>query len=197
MKSTVIVLLLAFLTFGSMAQGSQKENRESKKAEMKASLNLTEEQSKAWDDIHSSFKAQMETLKSKEGLSDDERRRAAKEVRAEQRTAILDLLTDEQEVILNEQKRNHRKEKQKRHKQKMSEELQLTPEQEKQMKDVNQRYQEQIKAVKADESLTDEQKKSTIKNLKSEKKEVVKSLLTEEQQAKMEELKKNKKKNEN
>lgn len=180
-----------------MAQGSQKENRESKKAEMKASLNLTEEQSKAWDDIHSSFKAQMETLKSKEGLSDDERRRAAKEVRAEQRTAILDLLTDEQEVILNEQKRNHRKEKQKRHKQKMSEELQLTPEQEKQMKDVNQRYQEQIKAVKADESLTDEQKKSTIKNLKSEKKEVVKSLLTEEQQAKMEELKKNKKKNEN
>ena len=110
MKSTIILMILGLvMSLGTMAQNGQKEHRESKKAEVKASLNLTEAQSKAWDDIHASFKAQMEALKNQEGMSEDERKRAAKEVRAEKRTAILDLLTDEQEVILNEQKRNHRK----------------------------------------------------------------------------------------
>ncbi len=84
--------------------------------------------------------------------------------------------------------KEQRKEKKKEMKEKMKKELALTPEQEKQMKEINAGAHDEIKAIKNDPNLDEAAKKEKMKALKESKKSKVKEVLTDEQEAKAKKL---------
>jgi len=75
---------------------------------------------------------------------------------------------------------------------KMAQELGLSREQSKQMASINKKYEENLKAVKNDATLTDAAKKEKIKTLNTEKQAEVNKILTPEQQTKLDAMKKEK-----
>lgn len=81
----------------------------------------------------------------------------------------------------------------KREGEKMKQELGLTPDQQKQMKESNQNFKTQKEAIKNDASLSDAAKKEKFKALHAERKAKMATILTPDQQKKMKEMKANRK----
>ena len=75
-------------------------------------------------------------------------------------------------------------------KRKMQQELQLSPEQGKEMKGINKDFKSKAQAIKDDTNLTEEQRKTQLKSLNKERTEKVNTVLNPEQQKKMEAMKK-------
>jgi len=73
---------------------------------------------------------------------------------------------------------------------KVSDDLNLTKEQSKELKVINEKFKEEAMAVKEDESLSKDQKKEKIKALHAEREKKLKTTLTPEQQQKMSQYKK-------
>lgn len=80
-----------------------------------------------------------------------------------------------------------------RHHKEMMKQLNLTEDQQKQMKTLRESNKVKRDAIKNDATLTDEQKKEQLKSLRKSQKDQLQSLLNEEQKKKMEEIKMKKK----
>ena len=91
-------------------------------------------------------------------------------------------------------KKHHKGNHQKEWKQKGPDQLDLTADQQKQLKDMNADYRQQAKAIKDNQALNETEKKEQMKTLMSKRREGMKSILTPEQQKKMAAYQKNQKK---
>jgi Spy/CpxP family protein refolding chaperone len=160
---------------------------------MAKQLNFSEDQKKQAKIYNEDFRKKMQDLNKNESITVKEQRDRKEALRKEQRTKMQGLLTPEQKTKMAQLKADGQKKKEEhfaRHLDKMKITLNLTDAQVAQMRSQREATQLKMKAIRENESLSREERKSKMMALKAEAKEQHKKILTPEQLKKMEELKK-------
>src|SRR5437868_4406849 len=202
MKSIVVTLFaISTLAFSASAQ----EKREMKPGHMPGmkghhhgmmmmkELNLTEAQKQQVKANREEFRKNMQKLNKNENITVKEMRNRKEAMMKDQKAKMEALLTPEQKTKMEQLKAEHKaraEERFSKHLDKMKTELNLTDAQVTALKANREAMQAKFKAIKENNSLTREQRKEQIEALKTEAKEQHKKIFTEEQQKKMEEMKK-------
>jgi protein CpxP len=179
----IIALSLAFAAFtmSVSAQETRKTTDPKTKIEHKHGGHHGKEMMKGVN-LSDAQKSQMKALKEDKTLS--------KEARKEKMGSIL---TADQKSTVAKNKtamQAQRKEMHEKRSKEMKEKLGLTDDQSAKLKSLNEGTHSQMKALKDDQSLTQDQKKEKMKAIKDAAKEQRKSVLTADQQKKMDDMRK-------
>jgi Spy/CpxP family protein refolding chaperone len=208
MKKTFFLLLAAALTV-SAAQAQdiperkhdgagRSENMKKRGGDDMAKLNLTEDQKKQFKSLQEQRRKDMEALKT-QNLSPEQSKEKMEALRKDYRDKSQALLTPEQKTQM-ESFRKDRKEgmtkrgefkgKERKKDGKWGQDLNLTPEQSEKLAASRKATGDQLKAVKDNQSLSEDAKKAERKKIMKAQQESMKSILTPEQQQKMKESRK-------
>jgi Spy/CpxP family protein refolding chaperone len=173
-----------------------KKNHHRGGMEMK-SLNLTEDQKAKFKSQNEAFRKEMQELKKNENITVKDWKAKAETIRKQHKEGIQSILTSEQKAKMQEMKakmQEKRKEgkvrsddMRKNRGDRMKTELGLTADQSAKLETSHKAIREQMKAIRANTALSDEQKREQMKELHKKQKENLKSILTEEQLQKMKE----------
>jgi Spy/CpxP family protein refolding chaperone len=197
-KAIAGIFLAAFVAVGAFAQnqdqGFTDQHKGRHRFDMTQQLNLTDEQKSELKTINDDYKQQMADLKKNEDITVREWKSKMTTIRKEHHEKIQKMLTDEQKASLKKMKHDHKGDG-KRHGahrlEKMKKHLNLTDDQVNALKRNHEEMGQKFKAIRDDKSLTDEQKKAQIKDLKKQEHDNLKSVLTPEQLQKLEQHRKN------
>lgn len=144
--------------------------------ELRAGTTMTE------DEKHAAMKAHHQATKEKiEAVLTEEQRKLLKE-KHEAMKAEMKEHHDKWENATPEQRAQWKTDR-------MAEELTLTEEQQKKMTDLHLRVDKKMEAIRTNESLSDEQRKTEMKTVREEKRKELKTILTEEQLKQLKEKK--------
>ena len=199
MKKLLAIIAISAITFSATAQEQRDikkkhhaEQRHGKghKGEKMKELNLTDAQKSQLKSDREAFKLKMAELEKNESLTVKEYRLRKAALQKEQHEKMRSLLTAEQKAKLTESRKKDdakRQEMQARRIDKMKSELNLTDEQDSKLKAQNEATRMKMKAIKDNESLSQEERKVQIKALKESAKAQRKTILTAEQLKKLEE----------
>lgn len=158
--------------------------------EMMKQLNLTEDQKAKFKAQKEAFHKQMEELKKNDNITVKEWKNKMETLRKDQRTKMESLLTAEQKTKMEQLKKDGQakhEEMRKQHFEKMKTDLGLSQEQAAKMEKQRAEMDQQLKTLRENKNLSDDQRKEQMKELMKQRKENMKSILTEEQQKKMKE----------
>ncbi|MFT3979954.1 MAG: hypothetical protein QM687_05750 [Ferruginibacter sp.] len=169
--------------------------------EMLKGVNLTDAQKEQLKKDRQSAKSQMDAIRNDASLSDAQKQEKIKALKEQQKQNMQALLTPEQKKQIQDNRaaagtKGDRKDKAKdmMHDRKdMYKELNLTEDQKSKMKTQQAETRSKIEAVRNNTSLTEDQKKAQVKEIMKSAQASQKDILTAEQQAKMKELRKDKK----
>lgn len=164
-------------------------------------LELTDEQKEKVEAIGLEMIQTKQKIKQDESLSDDARKEQLKALHQEFKTEMKEVLTEEQYNKFKEHKKEQKdewkaktlEEKAQMKTDKMAEMLELSEEQKEQVYQLNLKVANKIKAIKEREDLSEEKKKEFIRGNKKDFKAVLGTILTEEQMAKFEAMKEERK----
>jgi len=207
MKKTFFLLLAAALTV-SVAQAQdiperkhdgvgRSEGMKKRGGDDMAKLNLTEDQKKQFKSLQEQRRKDMEALKT-QNLTPEQSKEKMESLRKDYRDKSQALLTPEQKTQM-ESFRKDRKEgmtkrefkgKERKEGGKWGQDLNLTPEQSEKLAASRKATGDQLKAIKDNQSLSDDAKKAERKKIMKAQQESMKSILTPEQQQKMKESRK-------
>ena len=201
-KAFLGIFLAAFVAVGAFAQdqeqGAGKKHRGPQ--DVMAQLNLTDQQKTELKAIREDYKDQMAELKKNEDITVREWKSKMETIRKEHRDKMQNLLTDDQKASMKKMMADHKGRKHFGHKgfgrhhrqnfEKMKTALGLTDDQVSALKKNREESFQKIKALRADKSKTEEQKKAEIKEFKKQQHESLKSILSEEQLQKLQQQKK-------
>jgi Spy/CpxP family protein refolding chaperone len=180
-------------------KGHQKEGR--MHGPSHENLNLTAEQKAKVQSLHEQQRKEMETLRSNRSLSNEQRRTQQMELHQKHRAEFEAILTPEQRIqaqkmqeerkstghyAMGQGKRGKKGASSDDHIQHMD----LNQDQQQKMKQINEEFKAKAEAIRNNQSLTKEQKKSQLDELKASRKDQMKSILTPEQKEKMQNKKK-------
>lgn len=206
----IISLTLAFAIFGFSVSAQQNRQMKSHKKgdarhqgqqkEMIKDLNLSDNQKAALKANREANKAKMEALKQQDNLTVKEMRERKAALMQEQKSQMENLLTAEQKATVASRKTSmdgKRKQMDGQRGEAMKEKLGLSNNQGARLKALNEATHAKIKAVQANVSLTQEQKKTQTKAIKEAAKTERQNILTAEQFQKMKAAKKEGKANMN
>lgn len=157
--------------------------------DMKA-LNLTEEQKAQFKTQRETFRTQLEELKKNDGITVKESRMKMETLRKENKEKTEKILTREQKDKLEKMKVEGRAKHEAMGKERaarLKTELGLSDEQVAKLEKSRTSMAADMKAIRENKSLTDEQKRERMKELGKKQKENMKSVLTEEQMKKLKE----------
>jgi Spy/CpxP family protein refolding chaperone len=192
-KIFIAVSALLLTTGGLQAQtnGSTKEATSSQTTRKQgrkalAQLHLTDAQKKQAKEIRESYRKQDQELRSNTQLSKTELDKQLKALHQDQKEKMQGILTADQKAQL--AKSGRHKGQDKHHPaniDQMKSRLGLTDEQTTQIKANRTDFQTKMKAIRADQNLTAEQKKEQLQTLSKEQRTKMQSILTPEQKAKM------------
>ena len=208
-KIIAFTFILASIGLTSVAQVERKQSDVKKSYGMKGhkgqgkkmmgNLNLTEEQKATLKAEREASKAQLDAIRNDASLSETQKQEKAKAIREAQKGKMQSLLTPAQKEQM-EQNKKEAKERGKQKAEKKKEmmgkrkdafkDLNLSNDQGENLKSHNQAVHEKMKAVKSNTSLSAEQKKAEMKNIRQWSKDERAKILTAEQLKKMEEMKK-------
>lgn len=185
-KFALIACLVA-TGFTASAQENKKASKEAKTTAIEE-LNLTEKQRAEIDALKAATKEKVAALKADESLDEAARKEEIKALRTENKAAVDAILTDEQKAQLKEMKANRKDltpgEIANKKTQKMKAMLDLSPEQEEQVRTLNLKVALKIDVIKKDDTMSDEKKKEFIKGNKESYRSVLETILTPEQMEK-------------
>jgi Spy/CpxP family protein refolding chaperone len=190
---------MAITTFATAANAQQKRgmkchgHHKHHHGMMAKQLNFSPDQQKQAKVYKDDFRKKMQDLNKNESITVKEQRDRKEALRKEQRTKMQGLLTPEQKTKMAQLKVDGQKKKEEhfaRHLDKMKISLNLSDAQVAQMKSQREATQLKMKAIRENESLSREERKSKMMALKAEAKEQHNKILTPDQLKKMEELKK-------
>ncbi|MBI3137404.1 MAG: hypothetical protein HYZ15_02335 [Sphingobacteriales bacterium] len=153
-------------------------------------LNLTAAQKEQFKTQQEEFRKKMEDLRKNDGITVKEWRTRKENLRTDHRAKMESIYTPEQKAQLEKMKKDRQLRQQdwmKKRGERMKTQLGLTAEQSAKLEKSRKEMSEKIKAVREDKSLTEEKKREAIKQLASNHRESLKSILTEEQLKKMKE----------
>jgi len=191
MKIAKYVLVACVLAggFTSLAQDVKKGEYHGKKTHAMDALDLSDDQLAEIETLREEMKEKRATLKADESLDEAVRKEEMKALRAEKKAAMDEILTDEQKSKVAEMKAEHKAKRKdatpgeiaNRQTEKMKEVLDLTPEQEEQVRALNLKVALKIDAIKKDDSMSEEKKREFIKGNKEDKRRMLETILTEDQ----------------
>lgn len=193
-------LLLATLAIAQAAptpapQGQKRQwTKGQGMQQMAQRLNLTADQQAKLKSLRESQRQQMQAIKQDTTLTQEQKREKFQQLRAANHEQMLGILTPEQQA----QMKQMRAGKMRRmaygrgfQAGRMAGALNLTDAQKQQMKPIFQATRQQVQAVRQDTTLTPQQKREKVKEIRQNQMAQVKSILTPEQQQKMEQLRNN------
>ena len=186
MRNRVITLFLsgALLAGAAWAQaptGGQKGERARGPERMFRGLNLTEDQKAKVQALFQSERTQVQAVRSNTALSEEQKKQQVRELRRNDHQQLLSILTPEQQAQM-KQMRQHAGRRGAFNAGRRFQALNLTAEQKSQLQPVFQATRQQMQALRADTSLTQEQKREKMKEIRQNQMAQMKSILTPEQQ---------------
>ncbi len=194
MKKIWIATTVVFLITGSL-QAQTTENKVPVKQQKgmhdrkgKLNLKLSDAQQTQMKTINENYRKQFSLLKEDKSISAVDLKTKTAALKKEQREKTQSILTTDQKNQLAKSKEGKAGMKNGRRNagaEKWQSKLDLTKDQSARLKESRTAMQSKIKAIKSDNSLTDEQKKEQVKSLSKQQKESLKSILTPEQLEKM------------
>jgi Spy/CpxP family protein refolding chaperone len=205
MKKIITIALVLALSFGaaqaqSTDKGPGKHHRGGHEMVMK-DLNLTPDQKARLKTIHQEQRKEMEALKSNTSLTDAQKKEQRKALHDKYRSQFESVLTPAQKAEMEKKKADWKAEgKHKEGKGKegrafkggqrhdaagIAKDLNLSADQKQKMQSLRTDFKSKAEALRNDKSLTAEQKKAKMQELKEQQKEQMKSVLTKEQQEKV------------
>lgn len=194
MKKIILsAVALAVATFTLQAQDGPGKGRHGKgkqHTEVFRQLNLTEDQKTQMKAINEDFRTQMQDLKKNENITVKEQKDKLQSIRNNHKTKMQNLLTADQKAQLEKMKQNREathKVDAKARMEKMKIRLGLTDNQVAQMEKGRTETMTKVKAIRENKSLSDDQKKDQVKELMKQRKESLKTILTDEQMKKLQE----------
>lgn len=174
MKISKIVCLLAFVC---VAQLSFAQNQKAKAME---ALEISEEQMVTIEEANKKFATASKEIRKNEALTKKEKNKQLKTLKQERKAEMVKVLGEEKyEEYQNYVTNNRRAQRQER--MAMIETLNLTEEQKKEWRAINQKYRKQGQKVKADSNLNVEDKKAKAKEMRKAQQAEIKALLDAEQ----------------
>jgi hypothetical protein len=147
-------------------------------------LNLSEEQKAKFKSLNEDFRTQMDELKKKDDITVKEWRSRMENLRKDHREKISSLLTDNQKDQLKKSREARQLRQSDRRKEgfeRMRTRLNLTDDQTSRLKQSHSEMAEKMKAIRENQSLTTDQKKEQVKELKKKNQENLKTILSEDQ----------------
>jgi Spy/CpxP family protein refolding chaperone len=211
MKKLLIAASALLLIAGSaQAQSTQKDSAfrkhqrdgvHHKQGMGMKDLNLTDAQKKQFKDLNESYRKQATDLRNDKSLSADQLKAKTQSLRKEQYGKMQTILTDEQKAKFAAQRKQGgqkgmytRGDKQARGRnfEQMKTKLGLTDAQSAKLKANGEEFRNKAKAIRDNNSLSQEQKKEQVKALAQQNRENMKSILTPEQMEKLKAGRKNK-----
>jgi Spy/CpxP family protein refolding chaperone len=196
----LIVAALAFLLFTTAASAQERQpktnhNHGQKKEAIAKKLNMTEAQKTQLKTYKQEYKAKLAVLDKNDQMMMGEYKKQKIQLQADRKAKIATVLTAEQKnqlaQIKAEKKAHHKAQHEKKMKA-LQTKLNLTEGQVKDMAVRKEQAKKEIATIKANQSLTKENKKTQIKALKTKQKESFVSSLTAEQKQQLEQLKQQK-----
>ncbi|RYZ20347.1 MAG: hypothetical protein EOO16_16965 [Chitinophagaceae bacterium] len=210
--SALAILLLAG---AAQAQGRGKEAKQDRREDRKE-LNLSNDQKTKLKDIHTRERAEMEALRGNTSLSEDQRKAQRKQIHEKYVAERKALLTPEQQQKAAQfreewkdkrgragggqrdtiRRRGGQKGEMGQHGKrgegfgKMQQELNLTAAQQDKMKSIRQDYKGRLDALRNNTGISQEEKRKQHQELMKAQMEQMKTVLTPEQQQKMQQLRK-------
>ena len=182
-------LALLLITGAAQAQKAQP-GKEGPKHQMEQ-LNLTADQKAKLKTIRESHQKEWKSLQQQDNLTAKEWKARREALAKKQRTEMNSVLTPEQQqqfAKMHEGGRNGKKGDFRQHGNRFKSELNLTESQQAKMKDLNQSFKTKREALRSNTALSESQKKEQMQTLAKQHRQEVKSILTPEQQQKMESL---------
>ena len=196
-KIAITLLAAAFFTASATAQQKRTmkaaHHHKHQHDMMAKQLNFSEDQKKQANTNKADFRKKMQELNKKETITVKEQRDQKYALRKEQKAKMQALLTPEQKTKMAQLKADRKIKKEQhftKHLDKMKTNLSLTDAQVTQLRSQKAAMQLKVTAIKANESLTREQRKTQMMALKDEAREQHKKIFTADQLKKMEEMKK-------
>ncbi len=157
-----------------------------------ANLNLTEEQKTQFKTLKAEHRQQLEELKKQDNITVKESRERMEKLHKDHQTKMQALLTTEQKEQMKKNKEDQKVSREKmagKQQERMKTQLGLTDDQAAKLALQRKEIGGQMKAIRENKSLNDEQKKEQMKALHKKQQEGMKSILTEEQMKKLKETK--------
>ena len=186
-KFIVCTFVLAVAIQGIKAQEIPERTRETINRHHRDGvnrLNLSEEQKAKFKSLNEDFRTQMEELKKKDDITVKEWRSRMENLRKDHRDKISSLLTDDQKNQLKKSREARQLRQSDRRKEgfdRMRTRLNLTDDQAAKLKQSHSDMAEKIQSIRKNQSLTDDQKKEQVKELKKKNQENLKTILSEDQ----------------
>lgn len=220
MKRIFVTMLALTLTAGVFAQSDNakankakkewRQNNKGDRKDMMKDLNLTESQRTQMKLLNEDFKNKMQSLRNDRTLSAEQVKQKRQELTKQHHSNIESLLTSDQKKIWKEKRDDMRddrrdehgkgnrktgqfKNKKDRHNRvgDITKNPNLSPEQQKHVATLNQKFKVSVDNIRTNTSLTREQKKEQLKDLHKDHKQSIESLLTSDQKKQLKETMKN------
>jgi hypothetical protein len=187
-KIIACTIVLAVAIQGIMAQDVPEQKHERNRArhhkESFQQLNLSEDQKSKFKSLNDDFRKQMQDLRKNDNITVKEWKSKMETLRNDHRSKMSSILTTEQKAKL-EKSREARKTRNKvsadSRFDRMKSRLNLTEEQTTKLNQNRANMAEKLKAIRENQSLTDEQRKEQARELRKQNKESLEKILTEEQ----------------
>lgn len=182
----IFVLSALMLTGVSWAQSAQAPATARKfqrgPARMFQQLDLTAEQHAKVQSILQSERSQMQALRSNASLTDEQRKQQVRELRQNDHQQLLAVLTPEQQARLKQLHSERKGRREGFRAGRRFQALNLTEQQKQQLQPVFQSTRQQMQALRSDSTLTPEQRRERMKEIRQNQMAQMKSILTPEQQ---------------
>lgn len=176
------------------AKGNFNQRFQQRRKGMIAGLHLTPDQMKQGKTINEDFRKQVATLQKNDKISLGEYKTRLAALRKDHKTKLQGLLTDQQKDQIAEHRKNaeiNAQVKAVARLERIKLTLGLSDDQVAKIKSNQSALRSKLKALRENDAMLPEQKKEELKSLMEQRKDVVKSVLTPEQQSKADSLIKN------
>jgi hypothetical protein len=186
-KIIVCTFVLAVAIQGIKAQEIPERTRETINRHHRDGvnrLNLSKEQKAKFKSLNEDYRTQMDELKKKDDITVKEWRSRMDNLRKDHRDKISSLLTDDQKDQLKKSREARQLRQSDRRKEgfdRMRTRLNLTDDQTTRLKQSRSEMAEKLKAIRENQSLSDDQKKEQVQELKKKNQENLKTILSEDQ----------------
>ena len=198
MKKLIVSALVLSLGFASVSAQDIPERKTDRPRMMERKhhrgmeafkgLNLTEEQKAKFKKSNEAFRQQMADLKKNENITVKEWREKAESIRNAHKEEVKNILTAEQKTQLQNRRKDMQSKQQDMHKnmaEKMKTNLNLTADQSARLEANHKAMAQEMKKVRENNALTEQQKREQMMELRKKQKETLKSILTPEQLEKL------------
>ena len=157
-------------------------------ARMFQGLDLTDDQRSKVQTILQGERSQIQALRSNTSLTDDQRKQQARQLRRTDHQQLLAILTPEQQAKMKQLHQQRRGRQASFNAGRRFQALNLSEQQKAQMAPIFQSTRQQMQALRSDSSLTPEQKRERMKEIRQNQMAQMKSILTPEQQQQMQQM---------